>query len=189
MYRLLHETGRESTNHTQYADPSQVGNVNNGVANTRGYNRYYVYDRLGNMLQLRHVASGNTFNRDFNAYNSTTNPSSYEVGNLAMEIDFGSTTVNYSYGANGNQVAEGSSRHMEWDFGDRMRAYYTQAGTSEPTVYAHYLYGADGNRVKKVVRKSAGNEEVSVYIDGGLFTVVLFQRCSRVLRNLSIFTK
>lgn len=167
LYRLLHDTGRESTSYTQAADPSVDLGVATGVANTRAYNRYYLYDRLGNMLQVSHVASGNTFNRDFNGYDVSGNPNPYEGGNLATGIDYGGTTVNYTFDDNGNMLTEGSSRHMEWDFGDQMRAYYTQAGTSEPTVYAHYLYGADGSRVKKLVRKSAGNEEVTVYIDGG----------------------
>jgi RHS repeat-associated protein len=57
---------------------------------------------------------------------------------------------------------------MGWDYGDRMRSYATQTGTSEPSVYAHYLYDAGGNRVKKVVRKSSGNTEVTIYIDGGM---------------------
>jgi hypothetical protein len=48
-----------------------------------------------------------------------------------------------------------------------MRCIATQTGTSEPTVYAHYLYDAGGNHVKKVVRKSGAVKEVTVYIDGG----------------------
>jgi RHS repeat-associated protein len=48
-----------------------------------------------------------------------------------------------------------------------MRVFYNQAGTGEPSEYAHYLYDAGGNRVKKIVRKQGGDSVVSVYIDGG----------------------
>jgi RHS repeat-associated protein len=64
-------------------------------------------------------------------------------------------------------VSEGSSRHFEWDYADQMRVYRTQTGTSIPSEYAHYLYDAAGNRVKKIVRKQGGDSVVSVYIDGG----------------------
>src|SRR5262249_36180803 len=53
-----------------------------------------------------------------------------------------------------------------WDYSDRMRVYRTQAGNAEPSVHAHYLYDASGQRVKKVVRKQGGRVEVTVYIDG-----------------------
>ncbi len=95
--------------------------------------------------------------------------------------------MSYSLDAYGNQVSKGKSQHMGWDFGDRMWTYFAHTGASEPTVYAHYLYGADGNRVKKLERKSAGNEEVSVYTDGGLLTVVFSPRRTCVFRNSSIF--
>jgi RHS repeat-associated protein len=46
-----------------------------------------------------------------------------------------------------------------------LRAFRIQTAGSEPTVHAHYLYDAGGERVKKVVRKQ-GQVEVTVYIDG-----------------------
>ena len=62
--------------------------------------------------------------------------------------------------------AETTSRHFEWDHADRMRVYRTQTDGSEPSVHAHYLYDAGGQRVKKLVRKQGGQVEVTVYIDG-----------------------
>ena len=67
---------------------------------------------------------------------------------------------------NGNLIRENNARHFEWDYGDRMRAFRTQTGNVEPTVHAHYLYDASGQRVKKLVRKQGGQVEVTVYIDG-----------------------
>jgi RHS repeat-associated protein len=72
----------------------------------------------------------------------------------------------YVYDSNGNLVDETTSRHFEWDYSDRMRVYRTQVNNSEPTVHAHYLYDASGQRVKKLVRKQSGKAEITVYIDG-----------------------
>ena len=41
-----------------------------------------------------------------------------------------------------------------------------QAGITQPTKFAHYLYDAGGNRVKKLVRVSGGNYTSTTYIDG-----------------------
>ena len=70
---------------------------------------------------------------------------------------------------------ETTSRHFEWDYADRMRVYRTQTDASEPSVHAHYLYDAGGQRVKKLVRKQGGQVEVTVYIDG----IFEFQRIVR----------
>jgi RHS repeat-associated protein len=47
-----------------------------------------------------------------------------------------------------------------------LRAFYIQASSgSEPSVYTHYLYDGEGNRIKKLTRKDSGKVEVTVYID------------------------
>jgi PKD repeat protein len=107
-----------------------------------------------------HIATGNTFNRWFNDFQN--NAAAFQLSNLATEITYGSTTINYAFDANGNQVSEGSSRSFEWDFGDRMRGF--AEGTS---LRAAYLYDVGGNRVKKIVRNQQGDSVVTVYIDGG----------------------
>src|SRR5262249_47994094 len=61
---------------------------------------------------------------------------------------------------------ETTSRHFEWDYLDRMRAYRTQASIAEPSFYAHYLYDSGGQRVKKLIRKQGGTVEITAYIDG-----------------------
>jgi RHS repeat-associated protein len=63
-------------------------------------------------------------------------------------------------------VQENSSRHLEWDHDDQMRVFRTQTGTAEPSLHAHYLYGHNGQRVKKLVRKQGGQIEVTIDIDG-----------------------
>jgi RHS repeat-associated protein len=47
-----------------------------------------------------------------------------------------------------------------------MGSFRTQVDSAEPSVHAHYLYDATGQRVKKLVRKQGGQVEVTHYIDG-----------------------
>jgi RHS repeat-associated protein len=72
----------------------------------------------------------------------------------------------YQYDVNGNMVREHTTRHFEWDHSDQMRVFRNQVIGGQPSVHVQYLYDADGQRVKKLVRKQNGGiVEVAVYID------------------------
>jgi RHS repeat-associated protein len=112
---------------------------------------------VGNIEQFKHLANGAGFTRDFNLV----------LGNNRLQtLKVGLNPTAYTYDTNGNMTQESTSRHFEWDYADRMRVYRTQTDASEPSVLAHYLYDAGGQRVKKLVRKQGGQVEVTVYIDG-----------------------
>ncbi len=156
-------TGRESGSFGNVSDPwnESYSVPDASHTGTRAYTRSYKYDKLGNMLDLYHDGTiANRFHRVFNDWNNVGS-TAYQLSNLATEINFGGTTVSYTFDDNGNMLSEGAGRSFEWDYGDRMR------GFSEGTTTAAYLYDAGGNRVKKVVRKSSSLKEVTVYIDGG----------------------
>jgi RHS repeat-associated protein len=132
------------------------------MTRTRKYTVRYLYDAVGNILQLDHThfrSDGSTqgSNRSFTFVPNT---------NRLEKVTFGNQPFVYTYDANGNMIGETSSRHFEWDHADRMKVYRTQTDGSEPTVHAHYLYDGGGQRVKKLVRKQGGQVEVTVYIDG-----------------------
>jgi RHS repeat-associated protein len=80
-------------------------------------------------------------------------------------VKIGGTTYDFTYDANGNLIQENSSRFTEWDHADRMRCFYIDNGGTV-TKYAHYLYDAGGNRVKKLVRNDGGSYTSTSYIDG-----------------------
>jgi RHS repeat-associated protein len=156
IYRLLSATGRECD-----IPPSPPPWVDQprcvDLTRTRGYTERYQYDWVGNLELLQHQVNGSAANRVF---------ALAENSDRLATVTLGQTVYNYTYDANGNLIQENGSRHFEWDYGDRMRIYRTQAGTAEPSVHAHYLYDASGQRVKKLVRKQGGQVEVTAYIDG-----------------------
>ena len=65
-----------------------------------------------------------------------------------------------------------------------MRAFRTQTGNAEPSVYTHYLYDPGGQRAKKLVRKQGGQVEVTVYVDEYLNTRASSRvvQCRRIIR-------
>jgi RHS repeat-associated protein len=156
IYRLLSATGRECDLPPE--SPPWVDEPRcTDLTRTRAYTENYQYDSMGNIRQLQHQVNGTNRNRNFALVN----------GNNRLDtVTIGQTVYRYTYDVNGNLIQENGARHFEWDYGDRMRVFRTQTGNAEPSVYAHYLYDASGQRVKKLVRKQGGQVEVTVYIDG-----------------------
>jgi RHS repeat-associated protein len=155
LYRLRSATGREcdqTLNFPWNDSPRCTDQIK-----TTSYIEQYVYDLAGNIEQLKHLSNASGFTRDLKMV-----PGS----NRLRDMTVGENIFDYAYDTNGNMIRETASRHFEWDHADRMQVYRTQTDASEPTVHAHYLYDASGQRVKKLVKKQGGKVEVTVYIDG-----------------------
>jgi RHS repeat-associated protein len=171
IYRLLSATGRECDlpPHIPWDDAPRCTDI----TKTRRYTEQYSYDFAGNIEQLKHLANGAGPNRMFGLVPGN---------NRLLNVTVGTTAFRYEYDSNGNMIAETSSRHFEWDSADQMRVYRTQTLGSEPSVYAHYLYDSDGQRVKKLVRKQGGQVELTVYIDG-IFEYQTVARAGAAVQN------
>jgi RHS repeat-associated protein len=172
LYRLKLATGRECDKPPEF--PWDDIPRSTDLTKTRSYTEQYLYDVVGNIKQLKHLANGAGFNRDFKlvANNNRLDKLNVDVNN----------SFDYHYDTNGNMTGETTSRHFEWDYADRMRVYRTQTDVSEPSVHAHYLCDAGGQRVKKLVRKQGGQLEVTVYIDG-IFEYQRIVRAGAVEQN------
>lgn len=155
IYRLLSATGRECDqppNGPPWDDQPRCTDL----TQARAYTERYIYDAMGNMLRLEHRNEPGGFTRDF----------TIEMANNRLrELNVGSNTYSYTFDANGNMRSETTSRHFEWNHSDQMKTFRTQTAGAEPSVHAHYLYDAAGQRVKKLVRKQGGQIEVTHYID------------------------
>ena len=156
IYRLLSATGRECDRPPD-GEPWQDQPRCTDLTKARAYTERYRYDAMGNMLRLEHRNGTGGFTREFTV--ETAN-------NRLRRMKIGETAYAYTFDANGNMRSETTSRHFEWNHSDQMKAFRTQTEGAEPSVHAHYLYDAAGQRVKKLVRKQGGQVEVTHYIDG-----------------------
>ncbi len=167
IYRLIEATGRECDRPPE-PPPWEDRPRCTDLTRTRGYSETYSYDKMGNIEQLSHghrLADSTIQIRNRN-FTLVTNGGSIPSNNRLETVNIGSRDYAYFYDANGNMVRENTSRHFEWDHSDRLKVFRTQPGSAEPSVHAHYLYDASGQRVKKLVRKQDGLLEVTVYVDG-----------------------
>src|SRR5262249_54184018 len=117
----------------------------------------YRYDAMGNILRLEHGNGAGGFARKF---------SMEAANNRLRRVQIGADPYEYAFDDNGNMGSETTSRHFDWNHSDQMKVFRTQTEGAEPSVHAHYLYDAAGQRVKKLARKQGGQVEVTHYIDG-----------------------
>ncbi|WP_209427789.1 SpvB/TcaC N-terminal domain-containing protein [Pararhodobacter sp. SW119] len=180
-YRLIEATGREHLGQIggapiphSHNDAGRVGldwSANDGKA-MGCYIERYVYDAVGNFLQMQHRGSDPAHAAWKRTY-AYGEPSLIEDGTgggpLKSSNRLTRTTVGRAnpvteiYSANGNGYdAHGSMRRMthlslmQWDYRDQLQATARQAdnngGTQEAT---WYVYDAGGERVRKVTERQA----------------------------------
>src|SRR5262249_12874891 len=155
IYRVLSATGRECDRPPE-GGPWEDQPRCTDLTKARAYKETYRYDDVGNILRLAHGNGTERFARAFTV----------ETGNNRLRrVEIGTDAYDYRFDSNGNMRSETTSRHFEWNYSDQMKAFRTQANGAEPSVHAHYLYDAAGQRVKKLVRKQGGKVEVMHYID------------------------
>jgi RHS repeat-associated protein len=157
VYRLTSATGRECDAPPAGPPWADIPRCTD-VTRTRAYTESYSYDPMGNLLRLgHHSGAGGGFVRDFEVEADS---------NRLIRMTASGSPFDYGFDADGNLVAETTSRHFGWDHADRMATFATQVVGAEPSVHAHYLYDAAGERVKKLVRKQGGAIEVTHYLGG-----------------------
>ena len=165
LNRLLSATGRESTQ-AAILPTWDAGVRTHDHTATNAYNRTYQFDKLGNVLQLQHTAEGNSSN----SFTKTFQYHATQEHNKLLSFTVGGETYAYAYDANGNLLTENLDRHHEWSYDDKLKLFKIDAGGG-PSKWAHYQYDTAGTRVKKVVNKTGGIQEVTICIDG------VFEEC------------
>jgi RHS repeat-associated protein len=155
LYRLLSASGRECDVTPAEAWDGRPRGTD--LTRTRGWTERYQYDAAGNLTRLQHQADGNSVVRQLAPASGSNRLAHTTLEGLKYD---------FAYDANGNLVRQATSRHFGWDHADRLRVFRIQTPGAEPSMFAHYLYDAAGQRVKKLVRKQGGRLETTVYIDG-----------------------
>ena len=154
LYRLTGATGRECDGPLPV--PWEGSPRCSDVTRARAYTESYRYDAVGNLTELKHLTGGAGVTRTLDRAGDANGLGALTAGGLS---------VAYLYDGNGNLLQEGLARFFEWDHGDRLVGYRTQAGAGPASLTARYAYDGAGQRVKKVVR-AGGKITVTTYIDG-----------------------
>jgi RHS repeat-associated protein len=193
IYRLVQASGREQLGLTgavpdapwpsNYNDVPRVQLAHPGDGNAMGtYDEQYQYDNTGNFLKLTHTGS-NPASPGWNRTYTYTEASLLEPGKFSNRLT--RTTVagtvpwieNYTHDLHGNMTAMPQLQQMQWDFKDRLLMSQRQAinpgdadGTAHQGERTFYVYGAGGERVRKVTESAAG-KKIKERLYGGVVEV------------------
>jgi RHS repeat-associated protein len=167
FYRLVSATGRTCADVAEQRsldDAPRCGSFPgaptqaNAPDLTVGYREMYDYDPAGNLVDLTHqVTTGLTRPRWHRRFDIDGHPPGESVsaeGNRATAVTNGSAgPLALGYDSAGNLTAQGESRTYVWNHAGRLVGFREGAGAAA-SVSVRYLYGSDGTRVKKWVRRS-----------------------------------
>ncbi|MGF6851688.1 SpvB/TcaC N-terminal domain-containing protein [Paraburkholderia sp. CI3] len=187
LYRLIQATGREHLGQGgtpilhSHDDADRVGLLQPGDGNAMGtYIERYVYDAVGNFLQMQHRGTDPAHAGWTRAYDYLE-PSLIEDGNAGALLKNSNrltrTTLNpagnipqpeaYLHDAHGNMLRMPHlggglpGPNMHWDYKDQLHQTDLGGGGT-----AFYVYDASGQRVRKVWEKAPGLTEERIYLGG-----------------------
>jgi len=180
LYRLIESTGREHLGQIggtpdphSHSDATRAGLLHPGDGNTMGtYAERYVYDVVGNFLEMRHRGS-DPANPGWTRTYAYDEPSLIEPSEQSNRLSQSTTnngnpiTEHYLYDAHGNmtRMAHLGGTHPDpnlvWDHKDQLHQTDLGGGGT-----AYYAYDAAGQRVRKVWEKSANLLEERIYLGG-----------------------
>lgn len=165
VYRLLSATGRESTQASVGPIPLDLAAVAASFPVTtqaiRNYREEYTYDAVGNILEARHLASGNgSWTRHYEYA-----PSNNRLKRTWMGANVAGATI-HQYDAHGNMrnlLPVTAGEWLRWDYRDMMRGLDLQGGG-----WASYNYDSTKQRTRKVISSASGVKQWERMYLGGM---------------------
>jgi RHS repeat-associated protein len=160
LYRLVEATGREHSSegvaqrtHADMAATAQP--MTSDPSAMRLYTQQYVYDEVGNILEMKHLPSSGTGWTRYYQYDELGNR--LEATSASGDDPEGPYTHEYDYDDHGNMVAMPHLSSMIWNHDDELQ----EVTAGSETVYFQY---AGGNRSRKYVEKPLSTTEERIYL-------------------------
>ena len=167
LYRLMEASGREmkaTAIHGAQDKWKDLPFIKTYSANNnlelQNYRQHYVYDPVGNIDQMRHIATQGSWTRNY----------TYETNNNRLiSTSVGNNTYNYPHHPVGGFITQlPHLQRMHWNFLEELQAtsrQHTQNATPEMT---YYVYDGTSERIRKVTELQNGHtkKEERVYLGG-----------------------
>jgi RHS repeat-associated protein len=191
LYRLIQASGREHLGQGgapaphSYNDAGRTGILSanppgrfaaNDVAAMGTYIERYVYDAVGNILQMQHERTDAAVTGWTRRYGyveaSLTEPTKFS--NRLSRTSVGAQPDEaYAHDRQGNMLRMPQLIEMQWDYKDQLRLTRRQRvnaedldGNDHHGERTFYVYDAAGQRIRKVCEKAQGLTEERIYLGG-----------------------
>jgi len=163
LYRLVEAEGREHTGQITNGafdnfsdDWCKLLLMPNSPVQLRNYVQKYVYDGVGNMLSMQHIAGGT---------NNWKRSNQFSPGSNQLQKSMvGSQNYTYSYNEHGSINYLPNLSQIDWNFREEMQ-HAALGGAGD----AFYVYDSGGKRVRKVIEKSPTERTERIYL--GIFEI------------------
>lgn len=177
IYRLIAATGREHIGQNKLNETAGNNNFRNfpfendinpnDTQALRNYTQQYVYDAVGSILQLKHIAGAGSYTRDYRYNNNEADrtalgidPSTIKNNQLLATI-IGGNTTRYQYDAHGNMMNLTHLQSLQWNPTNALQMIDLGGGGK-----AYYVYNSSGLRTRKVIERLNGMREERIYLSG-----------------------
>ncbi len=178
LYRLVGASGRENSPALSFGstdnwnDAAFLHRYNPGDPMAiRNYRQQYVYDPVGNLTQLKHIAAGNNWTRNYDYDPFSNHLKSTHIGDNGSPADY----TRYLYHPeHGFMTALPHLDELSWNFKEELVKAIRQKvnpenGTAET---CWFQYDGQGRRIRKITESSAAAgaeplvKEERIYLDG-----------------------
>ncbi len=171
IYQLIKATGREHAglggnsqrDNNDLPFIAQIPHVNDLNA-VRQYTELYQYDDLGNIQQLRHIASGANWTQHYHYEyqdDPDNNTNRLKSINMPGDPDIGPYSAIYQHDLHGNMIKMPHLDELAWNFMDQLVKVILGGGG-----IAFYVYGLSGRRIRKVIERQGGKKVERIYLGG-----------------------
>jgi RHS repeat-associated protein len=154
VYQLISATGREHIG--QHHPPSAHDEFRTNLpmpgdgAAMRNYTQQYVYDGVGNILQMIHSAGAGSWTRLMDYATNSNRLINHTINNVVEQ---------FSYDEHGNILSLTHLSHLNWNYEDQLQQVDLGGGG-----HAYYVYDGDGQRIRKVIERNGGVKEERIYL-------------------------
>lgn len=177
LYQLVEATGRENNAALNFGDCDNWNdkpfmhamNPGDPMA-VRNYTQHYRYDEVGNIMEMKHVAPGGNWTRDYEYETSNNRLKQSAIGDNGSPANY----TKYQHHAKHGYMEE--LPHLEkigWNFKEEVVLTSRQHCTADNIpVITYYQYDSSGQRIRKITENqtAAGGtptkKEERIYISG-----------------------
>ncbi len=168
LYQLISATGREHAGvgagqptHSDLPFMSGIPHVNDENA-VQNYTEIYEYDDCGNIQTLNHTHKDGGWKRLYH-YEYEDDPANLtnRLKNTRAPGDpkGGPFTHTYTHDSHGNMLTMPHLASLTWNFADQLNSVDLGGGGT-----AWYVYGASGNRTRKIIERQGGKRIERLYL-------------------------
>jgi len=177
LYRLVEATGRENNaalafgNCDNWSDKPFLNQMSQGgPMAVRNYTQRYQYDAVGNIMEMKHLALGGNWTRNYNYETNSNRLKSTLIGDNGNPANY----VNYSHHPmHGYLVELPHLENISWNFKEEVVSTTRQHCIDDNTpVITYYQYDGNGQRIRKITENQAAagadptKKEERIYIAG-----------------------